>query len=159
MGLAARAATLFAALAAGVLAVGCGGSVVDADAPARTGEPARPASPFCAAARANSDAIRPLNGLVARGGAPPAELSSTVDAVRRAGADLLVTAPGEIRSDVERTVQAVDLQLDALIANGGNSVALRNDPALAARLGAPELVAAAERVSAYVTSTCGSRTG
>jgi hypothetical protein len=154
MSLFVRAAAFVGALATGAAVVGCGGSVADADRrdPVRTTPP--PPSPFCAAAQANLDAIRPLNGLVARGSVPPDELDRTVTAVRRAGTDMLDTAPGEIRPDVERTVQAVNLQLDALVANGGDAAALSRDPQLASRLNSPEFAGAADRVRSYVARTC-----
>jgi hypothetical protein len=143
------------ALAACVVLVGCGGSVADSDSP----DPARrtntaSASPFCAAAQANVEAIRPLNGLVARGQVPPDQLADTVSAVRRAGADMVMTAPEEIRVDVERTVEAVGLQLDVLLASGGDPSALTRDPELTARLNSPEFAGAGDRVRAYVERTC-----
>jgi hypothetical protein len=154
MGLVSRGATLVAALATAAAVVGCGGSVADADAPEPTRAILPPASPFCAAAQANREAIRPLNGLVARGAVSPDELSGTVTAVRRAGAEMHHAAPNEIRYDVERTVQALDLQLDALVANGGDPTALTRDPQLTARLNSPEFAGASERVRAYVERNC-----
>ncbi len=155
MGLVSRGARLLAALVVGACMAGCGGSVADADRPSRTTTPSRPSSPFCAAVQANSTAIQPLNGLSARGGVPPDQLRSTVDEVRRTGADLLFTAPEEIRIDVQRTVEALNLQLDALLAAGGNAGALSRDPALTARLASPEVTSANQRVSAYVNRSCG----
>jgi hypothetical protein len=157
MGLVSRGAAMAAALTAGALTA-CGGSLADADAPGPTRSAAAPASPFCAAAQANSDALGPLSTLVSRGDAPPAALSSTAETVRRAGNDLLAAAPGEIRTDVERAVQAVNLQLDALLANGGDRTAMARDPDLAARLDSPELAAAIERYRSYVVRTCGGGT-
>jgi hypothetical protein len=143
------------ALVAGALTTGCGSSVADADRPDPTRSQPVSSSPFCTAVQANLEAIRPLNTLIGRGGgAPPEELSNTVDAVRRTGEDMLDTAPNEIRPDVERTVEAVDLQLDALLASGGDRDAVSRDPELAAQLQAPELRAASERVQTYVTRNC-----
>jgi hypothetical protein len=136
----------------GVLA-GCGGSVADADLPDPTRTATAPPSPFCAAAEANLQAIRPLSGFVAQGRVPPEELDETVGAVRRAGADMLLAAPDEIRPDVERTVRAVDLQLDVLLANGGDAAALRNAQ-LTNQLDSPEYTESGERVRAYVERTC-----
>ncbi|WP_219413412.1 hypothetical protein [Pseudonocardia nigra] len=153
MGLVPRRAVL--AIAAGALAAGCGSSVADRDGrePVRTAPP--PPSPFCAAAQANSAAIRPLNTLLARGtGVPPEELSNTVDAVRRTSADLLNAAPNEIRPEVERTVQATNLQLDALLASGGDGGAVARDRELAARLNSPEFTGAAEQLRSYLQSNC-----
>ncbi len=155
MGLVSRGAGLVAALVAGAAVVGCGGSVADADARDPTRSIPRPPSPFCAAAQANLDAIRPLNGMVARGSVPPDQLSDTVAAVRRAGSDMLLSAPDEIHGDVERTVQAVGLQLDALQRSGGDPSALTRDPQLTDRLNSPEFAGASERVRAYVARTCG----
>lgn len=143
-----------AALACTVLA-GCGGSVADADRAEQTRTAPAPPSPFCAAAQANSDAIRPLNALATGRSARPAELSSTVDTVRRTGSDLLLAAPTDIQPDVERTVQAINLQLDALLANGGDAGAVARDPNIVAQLGAPELTAANDRYRQYVARNCG----
>jgi hypothetical protein len=154
MGVALRGAASLVALAAYLLLIACGSSVADADAPQATRPTAAPASPFCAAAQASSEAIRPLN-VAAGNGAPPENLPNTVDAVRRAGADLLTAAPPEVRPDVERTVQAVNLQLDALLANGGDAAAVARDPDLVARLSSPEFTRASERYRAYVNRNCG----
>lgn len=139
-------------LAAALLA-GCGGSVADSDAPAASVEPVV-TSPFCAAVQANAAALRPLSALTARGNAPPEELSDTVAAVRRSGDDLLRAAPDDIRRDVETYVRAVDLQLDALLANGGDGAALSRDTDLTAQVGSPEATAAGRRLQAYVERTC-----
>jgi hypothetical protein len=155
MDLVSRGTTLAAALLACAIAAGCGGSVADADARGSTRSAAPVRSPFCIAAQTNVAAIRPLSALVTRGGATPEELSNTVDAVRRAGSAMLDAAPDEIRPDVERTVQATDLQLDALLGNGGDGAAVARDPQLNARLGSAEFTDARERVQAYVDSNCG----
>jgi hypothetical protein len=149
-----RAAWSAAALVLGALAAGCGGSVADTDAPLRNRTSSPPPSPFCAAVRANSDAIRPLNDLT-RNGIPAKNLAATIDAVRFTGADLVNTAPADLRADVQRTVEAVNLQLDALVAAGGNAGATARDPAVTARLNAPELAAASKRVGSYVAQNCG----
>jgi hypothetical protein len=138
----------------GAVLLGCGGSVADADAPDPTRRAAAPASPFCAAAQANLEAIRPLNGLVAQGQVPRDELSSTVAAVRRAGQDMVFAAPDDIRTDVERTVEALDMQLDVLVASGGDQTALSRDTDLVNRLNSPEFAGAGERVRAYVERNC-----
>ncbi|OLT21132.1 hypothetical protein BJF78_08815 [Pseudonocardia sp. CNS-139] len=149
-----RAAAFAGALAVGASLVACGGSVADADRREVPRTTAPPRTPFCAAAQANVDALRPLNSLVARGNVPPAELSDTVAAVRRAGAEMLNTAPDDIRTDVERTVQAVELQLEVLEANGGDASALARDPQLSSRLGSAEFAGAGDRVRTYVERTC-----
>jgi hypothetical protein len=138
------------------LLVACGGSVADADTnSARPGatRDIGPPSPFCAAARANAEALRPLSAM-ATGGARPDSLSNTVNEVRRTGSELLRVAPDEIRPDVERTVKAVNLQLDALVANGGDAGAVARDPDLVARLSSPELAGAGDRYRSYVNRTC-----
>lgn len=142
-----------AALVSGVVLTGCGGSVADADAPTRTRTATAPASPFCAAVRANSDAIRPLNELTRTGGTAR-DLATTVETVRFTGIDLVSASPAELAADVRRTVDAVNLQLDALVAAGGDAAAAGRDPALVTALGAPELAAANRRVSAFVTENC-----
>ncbi|HLU57321.1 MAG TPA: hypothetical protein VKZ81_17845 [Pseudonocardia sp.] len=156
MGLISRAgAAAVLVTAIGGVLLGCGGSsVADADAPDPTRRAPAPQSPFCAAAQANLEAIRPLNGLVARGQVAPEELERSVAAVRRSGQDMVYSAPNEIRTDVERTVQALDLQLDALVASGGDQSALSRDPELANRLNSPEFTGAGERVRTYVERNC-----
>lgn len=149
-----RVAWSAAALVLGALAAGCGGSVADTDAPLRNRTNTPPPSPFCSAVRANSDAIRPLNDL-ARTGIPAENLDATIDAVRFTGADLVNAAPADLRGDVQRTVEAVNLQLDALVAAGGNAAAAVRDPAVTARLNAPELATASRRVGSYITQSCG----
>jgi hypothetical protein len=155
MGLVPRATKLAATLVAGVITAGCGGSVADADGrePTRSAPPA--ASPFCIAAQANVAAVRPLSALITRGGGSAEELTKTVDGVRRAGTAMRDAAPDEIRDDVELTVDSMGLQLDALLANGGNGAAVARDPQLSARLGSPELAAARERLQTYVNENCG----
>lgn len=153
----ARPAALVACALVTVLTA-CGGSVADADNRGSRvdREPAPAPTPFCAASAANSEALMPLNTLVSRG-APVerAELTRAVETVRRSGADLVLAAPGDVRGDVQLTVDAVDAQLDALLANGGDGRAIADDPAVAERLNSPELTAANQRLTAYVTRTCG----
>lgn len=139
--------------------LGCGGSsVADADAPDPTRRAPARTSPFCTAAQANLEAIRPLNGLVAQGRVPPDQLASTVAAVRRAGQDMVFAAPDDIRADVERTVQALDMQLDVLVASGGDQAALTRDTELVNRLNSPEYTGAGERVRTYVERNCAAGT-
>lgn len=134
---------------------GCGGSVADRDRPEPTrAQPPAPTSPFCSAVQAGNTAAAPLDTLAVRGSAPPEELSTTVDAVRRSNAALLDTAPQEIRADVDRYVRVVDLQLDALLANGGDLAALQADQALSTQINAPDNVSASQRVRDYVTENC-----
>ena len=156
MGLISRAgASAALALTIGVVLLGCGGgSVADADAPDPTRRAPAPPSPFCAAAQDNLEAIRPLNGLVAQGQVPPDQLASTVAAVRRAGQDMVFAAPDDIRGDVERTVQALNMQLDVLVESGGDQAALTRDTELVNRLNSPEFSGAGERVRAYVERNC-----
>jgi hypothetical protein len=156
MGLISRAgASAALALVTAVVLLGCGGgSVADADAPDPTRRAPAPPSPFCAAAQANLEAIRPLNGLVAQGQVPPDQLARTVAAVRRAGQDMVFAAPDDIRGDVERTVQALNMQLDVLVASGGDQAALTRDTELVNRLNSPEFAGAGERVRAYVERNC-----
>jgi hypothetical protein len=156
MGLVSRIAAPAAAVISCSLLMACGGSVADADSVSsrsRTSPTGAAPSAFCIAARASSEAIRPLNGL-ASGGPRPANLPGTVDEVRRTGAELIRVSPDEIRPDVERTVQAVNLQLDVLVANGGDASALSRDPELIAQLSSPELAGAGERYRIYVNRTC-----
>ena len=75
--------------------------------------------------------------------------------MRSAYAEVLATAPGEIRADVERSVAAVDLQLDALEAADGDTAAVARDEELRSRLTAPEYAQAAERVRDYIGEHCG----
>lgn len=155
MGLVSRISAAAIAVLGSSLLMACGGSVADADsdgALVRTPS-SPPPSPFCAAARANAEAIRPLNAM-SSGGARPDSLTSTVDEVRRTGSELMRLAPDDIRADVERTVQAVNLQLDVLVANNGDATAIARDPDLVARLSSPELTGAGERYRTYVNRNC-----
>jgi len=157
MGLISRAgASAALVVTIGGALLGCGGSsVADADGPDPTRRAAPvPPNPFCAAAQANLEAIRPLNGLVAQGQVPRDQLTNTVAAVRRAGQDMVFAAPDDIRSDVELTVQALDMQLDVLVENGGDQSALSRDTDLVNRLNSPEFTGAGERVRAYVERNC-----
>lgn len=138
------------------LLAGCGGSVADFDRVEPSRAPAAPPSPFCAAVEAGSTATAPLNG---RTGIPPEELDPAVDAVRQANENLVDTAPQELRADVEIYVRALDLQLDALLANGGDSTALARDAALATAVNTPENIAANQRVQDYVRRTCTATAG
>lgn len=155
MDLVSRISAAAVAVLGSSLLVACGGSVADADSDGALGRTrsSPPPSPFCVAARANAEAIRPLNAM-ASGGARPESLSSTVDEVRRTGAELTRLAPDDIRADVERTVQAVNLQLDVLVANNGDATAIARDPDLVARLSSPELTGAGERYRTYVNRNC-----
>ena len=135
-----------------LVAAGCGGSVADSDGVAPSRAPTAPPPPFCAALEAAGAATAPLDG---RTGVPAEELGTTVDAVRQANEELVDTAPDELRTDVERYVAALDLQLDALLANGGDTVALATDAELASAVNTPENVAANQRVQEYVRRTCG----
>jgi hypothetical protein len=156
MGLMSRAgASAALVVTMGGVLLGCGGgSVADADAPDPTRRSSAQANPFCTAAQANLEAIRPLNGLVAQGQVPRDALDDRVAAVRRAGQDMVFTAPADIRADVERTVQALEMQLDVLVANGGDQTALSRDADLVSRLNSPEFAGAGERVRAYVERNC-----
>jgi hypothetical protein len=155
MGLIPRSGATAALIATiGAVLLGCGSSVADADARDPTRTAPAPPSPFCSAAQANLEAIRPLNGLVAQGQVPRDQLANTVAAVRRAGQDMVFAAPDDIRTDVERTVQALDMQLDVLVANGGDQTALSRDAELVNRLNSPEFTGAGERVRTYVERNC-----
>lgn len=142
-----------AALVVGAVVAGCGGSVADADTPHSPRATTAPSSPFCTAVKANADALRPLSGL-ARNGAPPANLAVVIDAVRITGGDLINAAPGELLTDVQRTVEAVNLQLDALVAAGGDPAAVARSPELTAQLNSPELAAASRRLGTYIAENC-----
>jgi len=141
-----RVAGLVAGL---VLLSGCGGSLADTDPRSTRAEPPAPASPFCAATQDAAAAVRPLNALLSRG-ADTGELQELIPPVRRANQEVVRAAPGEIRIDVERSIEAATIQLDALEAGGPAAL----DEELAARLGAPEYTEAAERVRSYVATNC-----
>jgi hypothetical protein len=151
-----RGTTLAGSLLATLLLTACGGSLADTDAPAPARPDRTPAGDFCGAVRAGSRATQPLAALLTRGGTVPrAELDTAAQAVRSAYADILATAPGEVRADVERSVAAVNLQLDALEAAGGDTTAVTRDAELRSRLEAPEYTEAADRVRSYVGEHCG----
>lgn len=135
-----------------VLVTGCGASVADRDgARPPSDAAAAPPSPFCTAVRAADEASAPLQG---RSGVPAEELTNTVEDVRAANTDLVETAPQEIRADVQTYVRALDLQLDALVANGGDTAALSSDAALTSAVNTPENAAASRRVQDYVRAEC-----
>ena len=151
-----RVALLTCAVAVLAAAAGCGGSLADTDRTEPTRARPAPASDFCGAVRANTEAARPLGVLIGRGGAvAPDELARAVDAVRRTNADVLATAPGEVRTDVERAVEVAELELDTLVRHGGDVAAAARDPDLRARTAAPEYSGSAERMRAYIERTCG----
>jgi hypothetical protein len=152
-----RGTTLGAVAVLGALLLGgCGGSLADADAPAPARPDRTPPGDFCGAVLAGSRATQPLAALLTRGGTVPrAELDTAAEAVRSAYAEVLATAPEELRADVERSVAAVNLQLDALEAAGGDTAAVARDAELRSRLAAPEYTEAADRVRDYVGEHCG----
>ncbi|MFC4950591.1 hypothetical protein [Pseudonocardia sp. GCM10023141] len=152
MGVVSRAARLVLVAGMATVAVGCGGSVADADAPIIT-RTVVPQTPFCQAVQANSDALRPLNSAATRGVGGPDDLKQAGDAVRRTGSDLVALAPSDLSKDVQRIVDALNLQVDALVAAGGRAV--QPSPEAAAQLNSPELLSANQRVNAYVSRACG----
>jgi hypothetical protein len=153
----ARAVALTALLvAAALLLGGCGGSLADADAPHPSRAPRPPAGDFCTAVKAGAAATRPLAALVAQGGVVPRDrLAAAAAQVRTANADVLATAPAEIRADVEQSVAAVELQLEALEAARGDTGAVARDGTVRSRLSAPEYAGASRRVREYVDAHCG----
>ena len=149
-------APVVALVAAALLLAGCGGSLADADTPAPPRPDRTPPGDFCSAVLAGTRAAQPLATLLTRGGTVPRDqLTSAAEAVRSAYAEVLATAPGEIRADVERTVTAVDLQLDALEAADGDTAVVARDEELRSTLTAPEYAQAAERVREYIGEHCG----
>ena len=138
-----------------LLPTACGSSLADADRP----DPARtrrtPPGDFCTAVQVVGDAARPLAALVDRGGAVPREqITEAAEHVRSANVDVLATAPGEIRADIERSVAEANLQLDALEATGGDTAAVARDASARGQNG-PDYTAAATRVQDYVGAHCG----
>ena len=149
-------APVVALVAAALLLAGCGGSLADADTPAPPRPDRTPPGDFCSAVLAGTRAAQPLATLLTRGGTVPRDqLTAAAEAVRSAYAEVLATAPGEVRSDVERSVAAVDLQLDALEAADGDTAAVAGNAELRSRLTAPEYVQASERVRDYIGEHCG----
>jgi hypothetical protein len=155
MGRTSRITTCAGLVVATLLLAACGGSLADTDSPAPRVD-RTPTGDFCGAVRTGTRAAQPLTALLTRGGTVPRdELATATAAVRSAYSDVLATAPGEVRADVERSVAAVNLQLDALEAAGGDTTAITRDPQLRSRLDAPEYTEAAERVRSYVGEHCG----
>jgi hypothetical protein len=149
-------ASVVALVAAALLLAGCGGSLADTDAPAPPRRDRIVPGDFCSAVLAGTRAAQPLATLLTGGGTVPRDqLRSATEAVRSAYAEVLATAPGEIRADVERSVDAVDLQLDALEAADGDTGAVARNAELRSRLAAPDYTQAAERVRDYVSEHCG----
>lgn len=147
-------AALLAAVVGTVLAAGCGGSLADTDRPvahtART-----PPGDFCAAVQAGAEATRPLAALAGQGDVDRPQLREAAENLRRANADVLATAPAEIRDDVERAVGWADLQLDVLEAAGGDAGTVARDAAVRRRLATQDYAVATARVRAYVSTHCG----
>ena len=154
-----RVSRTLGAVALGALLAGCGGSVADADTRGAARPTTRPAAaeaaPFCAAVKVNADAIRPLNGLSLNTPVAADQLTAAVQAARLSGTVLLDAAPTVIRPDVQRTVEVLDTQLNALLAAGGDAAAVARDPAVAAQANSPEVTAAGRRVATYVNQNCG----
>lgn len=153
MGVVSRAAWPVA-VALVALSTGCGGSLADADRAPRASPTPSPMSPFCAALNANSSTIQQLSLLTGSGVVPPGELAAAVEAIRRSGNDLTASAPEAMRADVRQTVDTINLQLDVLVKAGGDRAALAADPQVTARVNAPEVNAARQRVGAYASRTC-----
>jgi hypothetical protein len=156
-GTSAPAVALAAVLAvAALLLGGCGGSLADADAPRPSRAQRPPPGDFCTAVKAGAAATRPLAALVAQGGVVPRErLAAAAAKVRAANADVLATAPGEIRPDVERSVALVEMQIAALEAADGDTGAVAGDAAMRSTVAAPEYTGASRRVREYVDTHCG----
>ena len=138
-----------------LLVAACGGSLADADRP----DPARSVrtapGDFCAAVLAGAEAARPLAALVQRGDAVPREqLVEAAEQVRSANADVLATAPEEIREDVARSIAEANLQLDALEAAGGDPAGLPGAGATRSRSAEQDYAVATRRVREYVGVHC-----
>jgi hypothetical protein len=140
---------LLAATAVALLA-GCGTSVADADVAAATTSPTSVPSPFCAAARAHADALRPLALLAQRGDARPGELAAVVAAVRSADADLVTSAPGDALGLVQHYVDLLNTQIDALVRAGGDG----SDPAVTAASASRDAQDTAQQVTSYIMRRC-----
>jgi hypothetical protein len=148
-----RAAVLLSA--ATLLLAGCGGSLADVDRPGLV-RPRTTPTDFCTAVVAAAAAARLVAALVARSD-PVArqELGEAAQTARRAYADVLATAPEEVRADVERSVAVADLQLDVLEYAGGDVGALARDAAVRRTLATQDYAVATQRVRDYVTTHCG----
>jgi hypothetical protein len=144
---------------AGALIAGCGGSVADLDRPRQSQAASAPDTPFCAAVQRSGEALVPVTQIAARGSADPQELADAVTAVRQANTQVTATAPQDIRPDVDTYVRVIGLQLDALVAAGGNGQALSRDTELSAQINAPEATAANSRVSQYIQDNCSPNPG
>lgn len=139
-----------------VLVSGCGDSLATRSsdysvrATATTEAPAR--TPFCEAVAASEQASDPLVGLGV--GQRLEDVSRVVQQVRNANEQVVALAPQEIRADVERTTAFVEQQLRALEANGGDTLAVARDPAVARSRSDPGYTAANRRVTDYVRRAC-----
>jgi len=138
------------AAAAAVLLAGCGTSVADADVAAAPTSPAVAPTPFCTAARAHADALRPLALLAQRGGATPDQLASAVAAVHNADVDLVATAPRDQVGLVQHYVELLNAQIDALVRAGGNA----SDPAVSAASDSRDAKDTAQQVTTYILRRC-----
>lgn len=140
----------YAVLAALVAVAGCAAAPAEVPAPAPTGPDA-----FCAAVRANVDAVKPLNALNAKGPAPhPAgEVQAAVAPLRVSYRTVLDTAPAELRPDAERAFELAEMQLDIYERTSGDATAVSTDPTYAAR--AQESAPALQRVQDFTRANCG----
>lgn len=138
------------------LAAGCGDSLAtrssDGSSRATTTSAAPVASPFCEAVENSRRATEPVAALGI--GGRLGDVGQVADDVRTANQQVTALAPQEIRADFERTTALVEQQLQLLEANGGDTLALARDPAVARARTDPEFTAANRRVSDYVRRTC-----
>lgn len=141
--------------AALVLLSGCGDSLATRSSeysPRTTTSPARATTPFCEAVRASREATEPVSSLVV--GERLADVEQVAARVRAANQQVTALAPQEIRADFDRASALVEQQLQLLEANGGDTVAIARDPAVARARADPEYAAAGRRVNDYVRRTC-----
>jgi hypothetical protein len=83
----------------------------------------------------------------------PAALKSLIDKARTESANITLEAPSAIRADVETDLNAVKAFYDAVIAAGYDFS--RVDPSKLTNISSPQVTAANQRISAYVSSRCG----
>lgn len=109
---------------------------------------------FCAAARANIEAAKPLANLNASGPAPhPADqLEAAIEPLHESNQAMLDAAPDRVRPDAELAYELAEMQLAIYESSGGDPAAVSADAAYVAKV--QESDAAIDRMQGFLRTTC-----
>ncbi|MFP5021960.1 hypothetical protein [Pseudonocardia phyllosphaerae] len=146
-------ACLAALVLAGAL-TGCGDSLATrpSSTPHASPTTSRSQTPFCEALQRSREAARPVNELgVSR---QKSDTGEVVTDVRSANQQVLLLAPQEIRPDVQRANEVVELQLRVLERTEGDTLALSRDPDVSRERSDPQNVEASQRIQDYSRRMC-----